>query len=651
MFDIWAFLLQTLTASGVAVLLLIIKELFKDKLPPKWHFLVWSSLGLILLLPAGLYGRYTLFRWQIIVEIVKGWFGDYSFTRVLFPIPFLTAFPETFLDWAFVIYVAGVVVFVAKYIISYFRLRFVLHKGTILHDETLNRIQQIAADHGIKLCKVIEVPALPSAFVYGVIRPILAVPAEGDLDDKIILHELFHLKHKDTFWSVMICLLRCIHWCNPLLMYCADRAINDMESRCDQYVLECLEGEERRDYGRILLSMSNDRFSKTPGSTCINNGGKKIRDRIEAIARFKKYPAGMGLVSVCIIIVLTVSLGIGVQASAVYDTGGSFQFQIAMASARITPCTTYAGAFDTYAKAVLDQNGVYRAMCAPASMQADITNEIYAKKREGIYPYWDCGLDEWPATHSGYYIYNLKHIEKNIYEGLLVIQVNYPPDGQAAEEGKIYLAVQNLRVWKEGGRWITVPLENFRSIAIADQNLEWGCPELPGIIYSGMASDIQIDVNVQTIHYVDGWVVENDVNYFMFDPSTYFDTTPKPNAVFTSARRAQFIDCTHLGTESERNGIRQIGLAVAPVFSGETRPENLHAAVGAHSSGSSSTGEDWFSCILDPGWEPAFYQGDSGSSFDPAYDNELPEYYAADLYINNNLAAQIDLHLQEGVTK
>ena len=186
MFDIWGFLLQTLTASGVAVFLLVIKWLFKDKLPPKWHFFVWSSLGLIVLLPAGLYGRYTLFRWQISVEIIKGWFGDYSFTRVLFPIPILNAVPETLLDWLFVIYVIGVVFFSVKYIISYVRLRRVLNKGTILHGEALNRIRQIAAGHRIKLCKVIEVPGLHGAFVCGVVRPIMAVPAEDELDDKII---------------------------------------------------------------------------------------------------------------------------------------------------------------------------------------------------------------------------------------------------------------------------------------------------------------------------------------------------------------------------------------------------------------------------------------------------------------------------------
>ena len=36
--NIWSFLLQTLTASGVAVLLLAVKTLFRDKLPPRWQF-------------------------------------------------------------------------------------------------------------------------------------------------------------------------------------------------------------------------------------------------------------------------------------------------------------------------------------------------------------------------------------------------------------------------------------------------------------------------------------------------------------------------------------------------------------------------------------------------------------------------------------
>lgn len=655
MFDIWAFLLQTLTASGAAVFLLVLKGLFKDKLPPKWHFLVWSVLGVMVLLPAGLSGRYTLFHWQIAVETIKGWLGDYSFTRILFPIPFINSIPKTVLDWVFVIYVIGIVVYAMKYIISYLRLRRALSKATILHGEKLNRIKEIASEQKIKPCKVIEVPGLPSAFVCGVIRPILAIPADSDLDDKIILHELFHLKHKDTFWSMVICLFRCIHWCNPLLIYCANRAINDMEARCDQYVLECLEGEELRDYGRILLSMTNDRFVKTPGSTCINNGRKNIRDRIEAIARFKKYPAGMGLVSVCVIIVLTVSMAVGVQASGVYDT--VVPVQIALASARSTPCTTYAGAFDTYAKAVLKHNVIYRAMCAPAAEQADI-----AKKDV----YWEHFLARWPEVNNGYYIYNLKQTGKNAYEGLLVIKVRTPIDKKEYEyeydeedenDVKTHLAVQNLRVQKEYGRWVAVPLEDFRYITVAEKSLEWGCSELPGFTYSAIASDFQVDVTMQTVHSVDSSEVNYDSPFSMFggtnsgtfNNSIFFNTTPKPNAVFTSAKREQFNSVTHLGTETKRNDIRQIGLSAAPVFSGEKRPENLHPADAGDWGGSSSSGEAYSSSRLDPGWGPTTSMGGGGTTFDPTQKIKLPEYYAADLYINNKLAAQIDLQPQEEV--
>ena len=43
------------------------------------------------------------------------------------------------------------------------------------------------------------------------------------------------------------------------------------------------------------------------------NGGKNIRRRIEAIVRFKRYPAGMGLVSGCILLVLAAPLILGTR--------------------------------------------------------------------------------------------------------------------------------------------------------------------------------------------------------------------------------------------------------------------------------------------------------------------------------------------------
>ena len=651
MFDIWSFLLQTLTVSGVAALILLIKALFKDKLPPKWQFAVWSVLGLMMLIPAGLFGRYALFRWQIPIEIIKSWFGVYSFTKVLFPIPIIKGMPQTIADWLFVIYVLGILVFIAKYIISYFKLKRVLKLGFAPSEEKMARIGAIATDHNIKLCKVVEVADLPSAFVCGVIHPVLVIPAGNDIDEKIILHELFHLKNRDTLWSVIISALRCLHWCNPLMVYCANRALNDMESRCDQYVLENLEGEERREYGHILLSMANERFSKTPGSTCINNGGKNIRERIENIARFKKYPQGMKLVSICVVILLAFPLVIGAQAASIYEFDNSVQ--LTLASARSTPCTTPAGAFDAYGKSILDRNGYYRAMCAPERMQADILKEMIEKDKAGIYPIWEPGLDEWANTQSGYYIYNLKHIDSDAYEGLFVVELNYPPDGKAAEINKSYLAVQNLRVEKENGRWVAIPLEDFRHVETISQSLAWGCLGLPGITYAGESNDIRIEVTYQTIHTIDSTVTNQNDLWFM--SSSFYDTTPKPNAEFTNAARSQSTKCIYIGSDANKDSITQIGLSIAPVYEGDKRPTNLRdpsqelsKPIGDMMVGGSNTGEQWASKKLNPGWNSTITMDGGGGSTDPTKDIEHPEYFVADLYLNNEKVANIDLTLQKG---
>lgn len=651
MFDLWGFLLQTLTASGVALLLLAIKALFKDKLPPKWHFTVWGVLGVILLIPAGRNGRYTLIHWQVVVELIKGAVGEYGFSRVRFPIPMITGVPNTIIEWLFVLYVIGVVVNLAKYVVSYVRLRSALSKGQPASTEIIARVKSIAAQLKMKPCRVISVDGLPSAFVCGVLRPVLAVPANEDIDDKILLHELLHLKSRDTVWSILICALRCLHWCNPLIVYCADCTTNDMETRCDQLVLENLEGEERREYGLILLSMVNERFAKTPGTTCVNNGGKHITKRIEAIARFKQYPIGMGLVSICVLVLLTFSLVIGVQASTVYEPNNN-SVLLPLASARSTYCTTPAGAFDAYAKSVLDQNGIYRIMCAPVSMQEELINEFKEKEDTGIYPSWDCGLNEWPNSQGGYYIYNLKQYDQNTYEELLVVKVNYPPNGLPGEKEKMYLAVQNLRVEKENGRWVAIPLEDFHSVEASDQNLEWGCAELPGVLYTAVADKFQITAKVQTIHKVDNTIQNaNDFN-FPFGTTSFFDTTPKPNTRFSSAILIYRSGVLHLGSQEERDLIKRIGLSIAPVYPGEERPTDLfHYTGGYGSGGSSTTGESWGSESTKLGWGPYIEIAGGGGTFNPDQAVILPEFFVADLYVNGDRLEQVDLYPQEGVTQ
>ncbi len=651
--DFWAFLLQTLTASGAAVLLLIVKAMFRDKLSPRWQFAVWGILALVLLIPAGLWGRYALLNWPMWVEALKTLLtGSYTLTRVIAPIPLpsLTV-PATVFDWLYLIYVLGVLFLLGRYLFSYIRLRLVLKTGRTVSPETAGRIQSVAAGYHLPACRGVEVEGLGSAFVCGIFSPVLALPAGKTVDDKVLLHELLHLKYRDVVWGILICVLRCVHWCNPLLWYCANEAGNDLESLCDQRVLERLEGEDRREYGQILLSMANERYARTPGTSSASNGGRNIRRRIQAIVRFKRYPAGMALVSVCAALMLAAPLVFGSRAVSVYNEGGRLSgragIDLSLASARTTWCTTMAGALDAYGKSLLVQSGAYRAMCAPMEQQSEIARIMRDRQEEGLWPTWDTGLPIEPDRSEGYYIYNLEPSGTDAYQALVAVKLNGAPDGQW-KENMMYLAYQQVLVQKEGNRWVVTGQGEVRTVEAQEASMLWGVEELPSYVYSGTAENFRVEVHFQKSVVVDNTIQQTSGTSWFFGPTTTFDTVPKPGAQFDEIYHSLWSQCIFLGTEEEKTAITHLGLSVAPMDAGEERPSLQPLGIGS-GGGSSSTGECWSSRSLDPDWGPIVSMDGGGSGGHLSTDDFLlPDSFAADLYINGKKAAELTLRLQEG---
>lgn len=329
---------------------------------------------------------------------------------------------------------------------------------------------------------------------------------------------------------------------------------------------------------------------------------------------------------------------------------GGLDSAAAMASARTVRCTTPAGALDTYGKALLEQNGVYRAMCAPLDQQTAIGMEMQARDS---YPAWDAGLPCWPDTAEGYFLYNVEPVGEAVYEALIGVKLNYPPEGQAEKEGFVWLAYQTVQVERQEGRWVVLPQENFRTAETAGAMgwLHWGCKALPAYVYQAEAESVRVEVRLQKGFQVDNNIQEtNDMSWFM-GPTIRFDTVPKPDAVFDTVYWNQHITCTYVGDEAGKDEIRKLGVSTMHMEQGEERPK-LHYA-GGESSGSSSTGENWNSQRLEPGWGPEVSMGGGGSgdTFAPGESFELPDLYAADLYINGPKRAELTLLPVEGGTQ
>ena len=108
--NIWEFLLQTLNVSLVAAVLLLVKQLFRDKLSPRWQYGTWSILALRILIPSGIHRQFLLpfpiwlETWKGKAEkmLQSGFSGPYTPISPNHVLPQINHTPNSLTDWLFI---------------------------------------------------------------------------------------------------------------------------------------------------------------------------------------------------------------------------------------------------------------------------------------------------------------------------------------------------------------------------------------------------------------------------------------------------------------------------------------------------------------------------------------------------------------------
>lgn len=601
MTSLWSLLLQTIGASLTAVVLLCAKGLFREQLSPRWQYGVWGILALRILLPAGVLGR-SLFPWgRVALEAAKtavegglssALCAPYDVTRVYAPVPlFLKGFPRpgSITDVLFYLYAAGVVLSLLWFLGAYLGLRRTLKRARRPEPERLAQLEGVCARYGLKApARIVVCPAAESAFVCGPLRPVLVLP-EGETDDKVLLHELLHLKYGDVWAGVGMCVLRCLHWCNPFLWYCWDWAQNDCEALCDQRVLERLEGEERREYGKILLSMAGDRYARAPGTSSMANGGANIKRRITAIARFKRYPAGISLAAGCIGVVLGVGCLMG-AAQAVDLSELSPALPLALAQTRLSRPTTPAGALDTYVKAVLSGNGLYLSMVTPQEELPDLVERLESERYFNMttddfssFPYYvsDYHVLYGKSRHSegrqaDWSVYEFIEHPDGSYTGLLVLDGHYWI--KEAWDTKILVLYQYVQVAPQDGGWTVTPLSEWEPLPPGNLT-PWDDSEsaLPRMVYEAEAEGLRVELDYWYALSVSNRVnpnTSNDPFASWFSATQEMDPIPKPWTVFTEWYQGGGKEITRLDSGEAVSA----GLEICPLRGDEAERWTLETA-------------------------------------------------------------------------
>lgn len=168
------------------------------------------------------------------------------------------------------------------------------------------------------LCRRIQVRTahIASPVTYGVLRPVILLPAEGEYADKlhyILLHEYTHIKYFHSVMKLLLAVCLCLHWFNPAVWVLYFLANGDMELFCDEKVLREYGGEVKTDYALALVHMWN---GKAVDPNLHNHFSQSaVKERIVAIMKYKKCSA------VSVLLALVLAMGITCAAFAAAPDG------------------------------------------------------------------------------------------------------------------------------------------------------------------------------------------------------------------------------------------------------------------------------------------------------------------------------------------
>ncbi|PGS77246.1 M56 family metallopeptidase [Bacillus cereus] len=345
----------SIMASILVGLILCIKVLFRNKLTPRWQYMLWIILIIRLVLPWSPDSSYSIYS-------VLTYKSDDAFISSQNPVAsFLTKErmqelkyidnkklltkedtyttssiktgqvnktqthsnedDETILFYTIFIYIwlTGVILLSVATFVMNRRLLLYIKKQPVITDEKIVQIfekckQSMSVQRNIPLLVSGKVS---SPTVLGFIKPklLLSTVHMKILDEQqlryIFHHELAHIKRRDVGVNWLMHGLLILNWFNPILWYAYSCMREDQELACDALALTYIDSEEQIAYGHTIISLLEhySSYYKVPSMANFSKNKRMLKRRILMIKKFqKKSYRWSALGAVAVIAVSSVSL-------------------------------------------------------------------------------------------------------------------------------------------------------------------------------------------------------------------------------------------------------------------------------------------------------------------------------------------------------
>lgn len=266
------------------------KLAFKNKLSPALHFTLWFLVIARLCIPMTIESGFHLFTVEQEKPLVQQQIPEVSAFDAPTPAATREAAPSEALhseapapvqeplpaadspkpvftiasaDALIALWVAGMAFRAAALLFGERRLHLAMAHNTLPTDaRTRDIYDACCAELGIAH----KLPLQSMAGIYSPaltvgLKPMILLPA--NITDTLseaqlayaLRHELMHYRRRDHLLALLLLLLTCVYWFNPIVWLMKRELMKDMETACDSAVTARLNGTERREYAMTLLAL------------------------------------------------------------------------------------------------------------------------------------------------------------------------------------------------------------------------------------------------------------------------------------------------------------------------------------------------------------------------------------------------------------
>jgi len=196
-----------------------------------------------------------------------------------------------FNDYAFYIYLLGVIITIAINTASYHK--FLRKLQVSLKNVTVqeNLLLASLAEYNKKI-RLFKSPLVNTPMLVGILNPKIIIP-DINYNEKqlkhILSHELIHYKRFDIGLKWLTMLATSIHWFNPMMILIRKEINNICELSCDEAVIKNLNNDEKQEYGDTLIftaAQYRHPSSRLQATMCAEK--KALRKRLLAIMNYNK---------------------------------------------------------------------------------------------------------------------------------------------------------------------------------------------------------------------------------------------------------------------------------------------------------------------------------------------------------------------------